>query len=86
MIILQHHGRRLPSVLLSTVRQHLFADSGTESTAEPSGLKQAMIPQQTMMKDAISPHTPSPLSADAGATVTGTDASGQRGKMLKSIT
>ena len=73
MIILQHHGHLLPGVLLSAVRQHLFADSGTESTAEPSGLEQAMIPQQAMMKDAISPHTPSPLSADADATVTGTD-------------
>ena len=74
MIILQHHGRRLPSVLQSAVRQHLFADSGIESTAEPSGLKASrMIPQQAMMKDAISPHTPSPLSADADATVTGTD-------------
>jgi len=73
MIILQHHGRRLPSVLLSVVRKHLFVDSGTESTAEPSGLEQAMIPQQAMMKDAISPHTPSALSADADATVTGTD-------------
>ena len=73
MILLQHCGRRLPNVLLSAVRQHLFADSGTESTAEPSGLEQAMIPQQAMMKDAISPHTPSPLSADADATVTGTD-------------
>src|ERR1700735_2069519 len=73
MIILQHHGRRLPSVLQSAVRQHLFADSGIASTAEPSGLEQAMIPQQAMMKDAISPHTPSPLSADADATVTGTD-------------
>jgi hypothetical protein len=51
----------------------LFADSGTESTAEPSGLKQVMIPQQAMMKDAISPHTPSPLSADADATVTDID-------------
>ena len=32
-----------------------------------------MIPQQAMMKDAFSPHTPSPLLADADATVTGTD-------------
>ena len=32
-----------------------------------------MIPQQAMMNDALSPHTPSPLSADADATVTGTD-------------
>ena len=32
-----------------------------------------MIPQEAMMKDALSPHTPSPLSADADATVTGTD-------------
>jgi len=40
---------------------------------EPSSLEQAMIPQQAMMKDALSPHTPSPLPADADATVTGTD-------------
>jgi putative DNA primase/helicase len=32
-----------------------------------------MIPQQAMTKDALSPHTPSPLPADADATVTGTD-------------
>jgi len=32
-----------------------------------------MIPQQTTMNDALSPHTPSPLPADAHATVTGTD-------------
>jgi putative DNA primase/helicase len=32
-----------------------------------------MIPQQTMMNDAPSPHPPSPLSADADATVAGTD-------------
>ena len=32
-----------------------------------------MIPQQAMMNNALSPHTPSPLSADADATVTGTD-------------
>jgi AAA domain len=32
-----------------------------------------MIPQQALMNDALSPHTPSPLSADADATVTGTD-------------
>jgi hypothetical protein len=32
-----------------------------------------MIPQQAMMKDTLSPHTPSPLPADADATVTGTD-------------
>jgi hypothetical protein len=48
-------------------------DSCTESTPEPSSPEQAMIPQQTMMKDALSPHTPSPLPADADATVTGTD-------------
>jgi hypothetical protein len=48
-------------------------DSCTESAAEPSTLEQAMIPQQTMMKDALSPQTPSPLPADADATVTGTD-------------
>jgi hypothetical protein len=32
-----------------------------------------MIQQQAMTKDALSPHTPSPLPADADATVTGTD-------------
>ena len=32
-----------------------------------------MIPQQPMMNDALSAHTPSPLPADADATVTGTD-------------
>ena len=32
-----------------------------------------MTPQQALMKDAPPPHTPSPLSADADATVTGTD-------------
>ena len=32
-----------------------------------------MIPQQTMMNDALSPHPPSPFPADADATVTGTD-------------
>src|ERR1700688_495667 len=58
-------------------------DSYTESTAEhfglepsrpePSSLEQAMIQQQTMRKDALSPHTPSPLPADADATVPGTD-------------
>jgi hypothetical protein len=49
------------------------ADSCTESAAEPSTPEQAMIPQQAMMKDALSPHTPSPLPADPDATVTGTD-------------
>jgi putative DNA primase/helicase len=48
-------------------------DSCTESTAEPSSLEQTMIPQQTMMKAALPPYTPSPLPADADATVTGTD-------------
>ena len=48
-------------------------DSYTESAAEPSSPEQAMIPQQTMMKGALSPHTSSPLPADADATVTGTD-------------
>ena len=38
-----------------------------------SSLEQAMIPQQAMMNDPLSPHTPSPLPADADATVTGTD-------------
>ncbi len=32
-----------------------------------------MIPQQAMMKDALSPHAPSPFPVDADATVTGTD-------------
>ena len=32
-----------------------------------------MTPQQALMNDAISPHTPSPLPADTDATVTGTD-------------
>src|SRR5258707_2622297 len=32
-----------------------------------------MIPQQAMMNDALSPHTPSPLPANADETVTGTD-------------
>ncbi len=32
-----------------------------------------MTPQQALMKDARPPHTPSSLSADADATVTGTD-------------
>ncbi|MDX6457623.1 MAG: hypothetical protein QOE55_1320 [Acidobacteriaceae bacterium] len=32
-----------------------------------------MISQQALMRDALSPHTPSPLPADAHATVTGTD-------------
>jgi hypothetical protein len=32
-----------------------------------------MIPQQTMMNHALSPHPPSPFPADADATVTGTD-------------
>jgi hypothetical protein len=84
MIISQDHGRRLPSVLQSAIRQDFYAkpvawtqpsspDSCTESTAEPSSLEQAMIPLQTMMKDALSPHTPSPLPAEADATVTGTD-------------
>ena len=49
------------------------ADSCTESTAEPSGLEQAMIPQQATMNDALPPHTPSPLPADTDATITGTD-------------
>ncbi len=32
-----------------------------------------MIPQQAMSNDPLWPHTPSPLPADADATVTGTD-------------
>jgi hypothetical protein len=39
----------------------------------PSTPEQAMIPQQATMNDTLSPHTPSPLPADADATVTGTD-------------
>ena len=34
---------------------------------------EAMNPQQALMNDALPPHPPSPLSADADATVTGTD-------------
>jgi hypothetical protein len=125
MIISQDHGRRLPTVLLSAIRQdfmpnrshggnrccvapghaaslsmkaeaapqngdemainrpndrfsnrafrlqasttpaieHLSVaspDSCTESAAEPSSPEQAMISQQAMMKDTLSPHTPSP--------------------------
>jgi hypothetical protein len=48
-------------------------DSCTESAAEPSSPEQAMILQQAMMKNALSPQTSSPLPADADATVTGTD-------------
>jgi hypothetical protein len=48
-------------------------DSRTESAAEPYSPERAMTPQQTMMNEALSPHTPSPLPADADAT--GTDAS-----------
>ena len=33
-------------------------DSCTERTAEPSSLEQAMIPQQAMSNDPLSPHTP----------------------------
>ena len=84
MIIPQAHGRRLPSVLLSVIRQDCYAklvawtqpsstDSCTESAAEPFRLEQAMIPQQAMSNDPLWPHTPSPLPADADATVTGTD-------------
>ena len=32
-----------------------------------------MIPQQAVSNDPLTPHTPSPLPADADATVTGTD-------------
>jgi hypothetical protein len=39
----------------------------------PASLEQAMITQQPMMKDALSPHTSSPLPADENGTVTGTD-------------
>jgi putative DNA primase/helicase len=49
------------------------AEFCTDSTAEPSSLEQTMIPQQAMVNDALSPHTPSPLPVDADATVTGTD-------------
>jgi len=48
-------------------------DSCTESAAEPCCLEQAMIPLEAMSNDPLSPHTPSPLPADADATVTGTD-------------
>ena len=51
----------------------VLTDSCAGSAAEPSRLEQAMIQQQAMMKDTLSPHTPSPLPADADATVTGTD-------------
>jgi hypothetical protein len=83
MIIPQPHGRLPPSVLLSVVRQDCYAkpawtqpsspDSCTKSAAEPFCLEQAMIPQQAMSNDPLSPHTPSPLPTDADATVTGTD-------------
>jgi hypothetical protein len=84
MIIPQAHGRRLPNVLLSVIRQDCYAkpvawtqpsspDPCTESAAEPFRLEQAMIPQQAVSNDPLSPHTPSPLPADADATVTGTD-------------
>ena len=57
MIIFQDHGRRLPSVLLSVIRQDCYAkpfawtqpsspDSCTESAVEPFRLEQAMIPQK----------------------------------------
>jgi hypothetical protein len=48
-------------------------DSCAESVAEPSSPEQAMIPQQALMNDALSPHTPSPSPADGDETVTGTD-------------
>jgi hypothetical protein len=84
MIIPQAHGRRLPNVLLSVIRQDCYVkpvawtqasspDSCTESAAEPFRLEQAMIPQQAMSNDPLSPHTPSPLPADADAPVTSTD-------------
>ncbi len=38
-----------------------------------------MIPQQAMTNDPLSPHTPSPLPADADATVTGTDIADRTG-------
>src|SRR5450631_4406094 len=66
---------RLQASTLPAIEHLSFAspDSCTESNAEPSSLEQAMIPQQTMVNDALSPHTPSPLPADADATITGTD-------------
>src|ERR1700732_2425485 len=84
MIILQAHGRRLTSVLVSAIRQDFYAkpvawaqpsspDPCTESTVESFSLEQAMIPQQAMSNDALSPRTPPPLPADADVTVTGTD-------------
>jgi hypothetical protein len=48
-------------------------DSCAESVAEPSSPGQAMITQQGMMKDTLSPHTPSRSPADRNETVTGTD-------------
>jgi hypothetical protein len=48
-------------------------DSCAESVAEPSIPEPAMITQQAMMKDTLSPHTPSPSPADGDETVTGTD-------------
>src|SRR5882757_1779306 len=74
MIILQHRRPRLPSVLLWAVGQHFpWPLPSPEGTAEPSSLEQPMTPQQAIMQDALSPHTPSPLLVDANETVTGTD-------------
>jgi hypothetical protein len=84
MIIPQPHGRRLPSVLLSVIRQDCYAKpvawtqpsspgSCTECAVEPFRLEQAMISQQAVSNDPLSPHAPSPLPADADANVTGTD-------------
>jgi putative DNA primase/helicase len=65
-----------PQASTPSAIEHLsFAspDSCTEGAAGPSSLEQAMNPQQALMNDALSPHTPSPPPADADATVTGTD-------------
>ncbi len=84
MIILEPHGQRLPSVLLSALEQDFYATPAAQtqpssphscagSTAEHFNLEQAMTLQRPMIKDAPSPRAPSALPADAAATVTGTD-------------
>src|SRR6266851_4935188 len=47
----------------SSISPLLHPISCTESAAEPSSPEQAMIAQQTMMKDALSPHAPNSISA-----------------------
>jgi Mrp family chromosome partitioning ATPase len=66
MIILQAHGRRAPE-RINVGHKTRFMPNGAFQPGEP------MTPQQALMSDALPPHTPSPLSADADATVTGTD-------------